>query len=62
MSCPICQRETDPKYRPFCSRRCADVDLGRWLTGSYRIPAEAVEDPEEDGAEARREATRERPH
>ena len=28
MSCPICARETDPKYRPFCSRRCADVDLG----------------------------------
>ena len=40
MTCPICNRETDAKYRPFCSRRCADVDLGRWLTGGYAIPAE----------------------
>jgi uncharacterized protein len=46
MTCPICAKETDPKYRPFCSRRCADVDLGRWLTGAYVIPAEAVEDDE----------------
>lgn len=38
MSCPICAKETDPKYRPFCSRRCADVDLGKWLTGRYAIP------------------------
>jgi len=54
VSCPICDRETDPKYRPFCSRRCADVDLGRWLTGGYAIPAEEPEDrdenaPEDDG-------------
>ena len=33
MSCPICGKETDRQYRPFCSRHCADVDLGRWLTG-----------------------------
>ncbi|MEZ5777723.1 MAG: DNA gyrase inhibitor YacG [Paracoccaceae bacterium] len=51
MACPICHKKTDPKYRPFCSRRCADVDLGRWLTGAYAIPvedeepAEAGEDP-----------------
>ena len=44
--CPICQRPQDPDYRPFCSRRCADVDLGRWLRGSYVIPTdEAEEDP-----------------
>jgi len=48
MSCPICARETDPKYTPFCSRRCADVDLGKWLNGSYAIPA-AVTDAEEEG-------------
>jgi uncharacterized protein len=36
--CPICSRLTDAKYRPFCSRRCADVDLSRWLRGSYAIP------------------------
>ncbi|MBN2629554.1 MAG: DNA gyrase inhibitor YacG [Rhodobacteraceae bacterium] len=38
MTCPICAKAIDPKYRPFCSRRCADVDLGRWLTESYAIP------------------------
>lgn len=38
MSCPICGKETDPKFRPFCSKRCADVDLARWLNGSYVIP------------------------
>lgn len=38
--CPICGRETDDeKYRPFCSKRCADIDLGRWFNGSYNIPA-----------------------
>ena len=44
MTCPICDRETDAKYRPICSRRCADVDLGRWMTGAYAIPAEAIDD------------------
>lgn len=44
MSCPICSRPADEKYRPFCSRRCADIDLGKWLTGSYTIPAEAIDD------------------
>ncbi len=38
MTCPICARLTDPKYRPFCSRRCADLDLGRWLNGDYVLP------------------------
>ena len=38
--CPICKAPSDARYRPFCSRRCADIDLGRWLTGSYRIPSE----------------------
>lgn len=38
MTCPICHKESDAKLHPFCSRRCADIDLGRWLTGSYVIP------------------------
>lgn len=42
MSCPICRRPPVPEYRPFCSRRCADVDLGRWLTGAYVLPDEAA--------------------
>jgi endogenous inhibitor of DNA gyrase (YacG/DUF329 family) len=45
--CAICGklRETDA-YRPFCSRRCADLDLQRWLTGAYVVRGEAVEDGE----------------
>ena len=38
MTCPICAKDTDPKYRPFCSRRCADIDLGKWLTERYVVP------------------------
>lgn len=37
--CPICGKPVDPAYRPFCSRRCADVDLQRWLVGVYAVPA-----------------------
>lgn len=47
MNCPICSKSTDPKYRPFCSRRCADVDLGKWLGEGYRIPA-SEDSPDED--------------
>jgi endogenous inhibitor of DNA gyrase (YacG/DUF329 family) len=36
--CPICGRPRDEKLRPFCSKRCADIDLGRWLKGEYTIP------------------------
>jgi endogenous inhibitor of DNA gyrase (YacG/DUF329 family) len=51
MSCPICGKPSVPAYRPFCSARCADVDLGRWLKGNYAIPAEEEVDEEkpEDG-------------
>ncbi len=49
MACPVCAKEAVPAYRPFCSRRCADVDLGRWLTGAHVIPGPAVDD--EDGPE-----------
>lgn len=51
MTCPICGRDTVARYRPFCSGRCADVDLGRWLTGGYAIPAEPVEDETEEPRE-----------
>lgn len=60
MSCPLCSKEADPKYRPFCSRRCADVDLGRWLNGSYRVAAESPEDLEAAADELAREA--QKPH
>jgi endogenous inhibitor of DNA gyrase (YacG/DUF329 family) len=46
--CPICGKPTAHATRPFCSRRCADVDLNRWLKGVYAIPGKEEED--EDGA------------
>ncbi len=45
--CPICGKPSDEKTKPFCSKRCADVDLHRWLSGSYAIPV--TEDEDEDG-------------
>ncbi len=47
MTCPICARASDARYRPFCSARCADVDLARWLSGSYAVPSDDPEDTEE---------------
>jgi uncharacterized protein len=48
-TCPICRRPVDAGYRPFCSRRCSDVDLQRWFTGSYAIPVvEAGPEGDED--------------
>jgi hypothetical protein len=47
-ACPVCGRPQTPDYRPFCSRRCADVDLARWLNGSYAIPAEDADLPDPD--------------
>ena len=41
-TCPTCGKPSASRFRPFCSKRCADVDLQRWLTGRYAIPA--VED------------------
>ena len=49
-TCPICGKERAEKVRPFCSKRCADVDLARWLGGTYSVPA--VEPSDDFGAEA----------
>ena len=47
--CAICGKPQDERLRPFCSKRCADVDLSRWLKGNYAIPAdEKVPDVTED--------------
>ena len=48
--CPICEKPTHERYRPFCSQRCADLDLGRWLRGSYGIPAQEDDDSAEPDA------------
>jgi len=58
MTCPICSKPVEAKYRPFCSRRCADVDLAKWLNGSYAAPSHDPEDIEAaaEAAEAARDA------
>ena len=38
--CPVCTKPGLAQFRPFCSKRCADIDLGRWLKESYRVPTE----------------------
>ena len=48
-ACPICSKASVAAYRPFCSRRCADVDLQRWLVGRYAIPA--ADTDEDDSAD-----------
>jgi uncharacterized protein len=37
-ACPVCGKPRDQFVRPFCSRRCKDIDLARWLSGDYAIP------------------------
>ena len=39
--CPLCGKPASERYKPFCSRHCADVDLHRWLSGAYAIPGES---------------------
>lgn len=50
--CAICGKPQNQKYRPFCSSRCASIDLNRWLGGHYSIPAvDGPDDWSEEGAE-----------
>ena len=48
MPCPICDKPTDPAYRPFCSKRCADLDLARWMTGRYAVPGPPLDGDDAD--------------
>jgi endogenous inhibitor of DNA gyrase (YacG/DUF329 family) len=55
--CPICREPTERSFRPFCSKRCRDVDLARWLGGTYAIPGAEPADgelPEDTAADGRR--------
>jgi len=61
MACPICDKPTETKFRPFCSKRCADIDLGKWFSGGYAIPAATPEDEEDLETELRRAET-DKPH
>ena len=49
--CPICGKPADPAVKPFCSKRCSDIDLNRWLSGVYAVPTKEEED--EDGERPR---------
>jgi endogenous inhibitor of DNA gyrase (YacG/DUF329 family) len=57
--CPICGKEAAAEFRPFCSRRCADVDLSRWLRGGYAIPGSRESDEDGEAAAQDRPADRE---
>jgi endogenous inhibitor of DNA gyrase (YacG/DUF329 family) len=46
-ACPICGKPSHRNYHPFCSGRCADIDLHRWLGGAYAIPDGPAPDPED---------------
>ena len=49
--CPICGGESQEKYRPFCSRRCADRDLASWFNGSYSVPVVELDEADLDELE-----------
>jgi uncharacterized protein len=49
--CPICGKSRSERYDLFCSRRCADVDLHRWLKGSYVIPGPNAQREQDGGDE-----------
>ncbi|HEV7960190.1 MAG TPA: DNA gyrase inhibitor YacG [Rhizomicrobium sp.] len=50
-ACPVCGKPRDARFAPFCSRRCAHIDLGRWLKGSYVIPGSEVDTPKPGDSE-----------
>ena len=47
-ACAICGKPQQARFAPFCSKRCADIDLGRWLKGGYAIPGAPQEDQGKD--------------
>lgn len=50
--CPICSAPGEKKYRPFCSRRCADLDLAKWLNGNYSVPVLEIDEGDLEELEA----------
>ena len=47
-ACPLCGKPADDRFHPFCSKRCADIDLGRWLKESYRVPTDEIPGDSDD--------------
>jgi endogenous inhibitor of DNA gyrase (YacG/DUF329 family) len=46
--CPVCGKPATKEHEPFCSKRCAEVDLNRWLSGTYVIPGKRRDEGEDD--------------
>jgi endogenous inhibitor of DNA gyrase (YacG/DUF329 family) len=47
-TCPNCSKPTTVDFAPFCSKRCREVDLNRWFTGAYAVPAVELDDVDEE--------------
>ncbi|MBY0226577.1 MAG: DNA gyrase inhibitor YacG [Hyphomicrobium sp.] len=58
--CPTCRKPTVPQHRPFCSKRCADVDLARWLGGTFVIPGAALDVADDTGVALREQGSGDR--
>lgn len=50
--CPICSKPTAEATKPFCSARCREVDLNKWFTGSYAVPAVELDDVDDESLDA----------
>lgn len=50
MKCPLCGKPTAKEFKPFCSERCQQVDLGKWLHGSYALPGEPIRSDNDEAA------------
>lgn len=50
--CPICSKATNAEFKPFCSARCREVDLNKWFSGSYAVPAVELDDIDDETLEA----------
>ena len=61
MACPMCDKPSEKAFRPFCSKRCADLDLGKWFSGSYAIASQDPDEAEELENELRNVAEQ-KPH
>lgn len=58
MICPICGEEGQKAFRPFCSKRCADIDLAKWMNGSYAVASQREDDQDELVAELENEISK----
>ena len=44
VACPLCGKAAEETFTPFCSKRCSDLDLGKWLKGNYAVPVVEMDD------------------